>query len=271
MSSVGAGASTVVDGLSGGWAAMLAAGLPADLHGDLLVTPLAASWLACTAAALLAFDQLHILLSRVVLTDAAFSFWFILALATITVAVDRRDFRLAILAGVAAVDAATTRRHLGLLRSLPNYDCSRSLETYLFAILRNKLHDHFRRVSKAQRQSLDQLELDDAPSAWLDTETPSHYVAKQEGVVARRQALIRLQRSLERLPGVALVVGPAQQPLNAELGAVYSRSFPITSSGVSSSRRSSLMRSMSARPEACSKAWPSRSSTSASSASMIGK
>ena len=54
VSSVGAAASTVVDGLSGGWAAMLAAGLPADLHGDLLVTPLAASWLACTAAALLA-------------------------------------------------------------------------------------------------------------------------------------------------------------------------------------------------------------------------
>ena len=34
---------------------------------------------------------------------------------------------------------------LGLLRSLPNYDPRRSLETYLFAILRNKLHDHFRK------------------------------------------------------------------------------------------------------------------------------
>ena len=57
---------------------------------------------------------------------------------------------------------------LGLLRSLPNYDPGRSLETYLFAILRNKLHDHFRKMDKGQRQSLDQLEPGDAPQAWLD-------------------------------------------------------------------------------------------------------
>jgi RND superfamily putative drug exporter len=43
-------------------------------------------------------------------------------------------------------------------------------------------------------------------------------------IVDRRGALVRLQDGLERLPGVALVVGPAQQPLNQELGAVYSRS-----------------------------------------------
>ena len=45
-SSVGDAAGTVLDGTVGGWAAMLAAGLPADLHGDLLVTPLAFSWQA---------------------------------------------------------------------------------------------------------------------------------------------------------------------------------------------------------------------------------
>jgi RND superfamily putative drug exporter len=54
--------------------------------------------------------------------------------------------------------------------------------------------------------------------------SPTTVLVEGPGVVNRRQALIRLQRSVERLPGVALVVGPAQQPLNAELGAVYSQS-----------------------------------------------
>ena len=44
----------MLGGTVDGWAAMLAAGLPADLHGDLLVTPLALSWLASLAACLLA-------------------------------------------------------------------------------------------------------------------------------------------------------------------------------------------------------------------------
>jgi len=79
---------------------------------------------------------------------------------------------------------------LGLLRSLPNYDPDRSLETYLFAILRNKLHDQFRKAEKGQRQSLEQLETDDAPAAWLDRDTPSRYVAGQENIAAQRRALV---------------------------------------------------------------------------------
>ncbi|MGH7507582.1 MAG: ArnT family glycosyltransferase, partial [Longimicrobiales bacterium] len=63
------------------------------------------------AAALLALSQFHILLSRVVLTDAAFSFWFILALAAITLAVDRRDYRLAVLAGAVVGMAWNTKYH----------------------------------------------------------------------------------------------------------------------------------------------------------------
>ena len=62
---------------------------------------------------------------------------------------------------------------LGLMRSLPRYDPNRSLETYLFAILRNKLSDHFRKMAKGQRQSLEQLSVEDAPAAWLDADTPS--------------------------------------------------------------------------------------------------
>jgi len=79
---------------------------------------------------------------------------------------------------------------LGLLRSLPNYDRARSLETYLFAILRNKLHDHFRKLHKGQRQSLDQLGLDDTPEAWLVAETPSGHLADREALAAQRNALV---------------------------------------------------------------------------------
>ncbi len=79
---------------------------------------------------------------------------------------------------------------LGLMRSLPRYDASRSLETYLFAILRNKLNDFFRRRSKGQRQSLEALELEDAPAAWLQVDTPSDYVAREESRDAQRIALV---------------------------------------------------------------------------------
>jgi len=84
---------------------------------------------------------------------------------------------------------------LGLLRSLPNYDANRSLETYLFAILRNKLHDYLRRRHKGQRQSLDQLELDDAPEAWIDADTPSGHLSIKEKVTAQRAALVSCLRT----------------------------------------------------------------------------
>lgn len=83
---------------------------------------------------------------------------------------------------------------LGLLRSLPNYDPTRSLETYLFAILRNKIHDHLRRRQKGQRQSLETLETDDAPEAWIDNDTPSHYIANRESLEAERVALVSCLR-----------------------------------------------------------------------------
>ena len=78
---------------------------------------------------------------------------------------------------------------LGLLRSLPGFDASRSLETYLFAILRNKLHDYVRRRQKGQRQSLEQLDVEDAPEAWIDADTPSRHLADEEQVSAQRTAL----------------------------------------------------------------------------------
>jgi RND superfamily putative drug exporter len=54
--------------------------------------------------------------------------------------------------------------------------------------------------------------------------SPTTVLVEAPGIVDRRVALVRLQRSIGRLPGVALIVGPAEQPLATELGAVYSRS-----------------------------------------------
>lgn len=84
---------------------------------------------------------------------------------------------------------------MGLMRSLPNYDARRSLETYLFAILRRKLSDHYRKGDRGQRQNLDQLTLNDAPDAWVDGETPSRYMAGREGLEAQRGALVASLRS----------------------------------------------------------------------------
>lgn len=85
---------------------------------------------------------------------------------------------------------------VGLLKSLPTFDPSRSLETYLFAILRNKLSDHIRRRGAAgQRQSLDTLEMDDAAPAWIDRDTPSRRVASNERLDAQRRVLTGALRS----------------------------------------------------------------------------
>jgi RND superfamily putative drug exporter len=51
---------------------------------------------------------------------------------------------------------------------------------------------------------------------------PTTILLEGRGVTAQRAALVRLQRSLTGLPGVALVAGPAQQRLQTRLGAVYS-------------------------------------------------
>jgi 4-amino-4-deoxy-L-arabinose transferase-like glycosyltransferase len=66
---------------------------------------------ALIAAALLALNPLHILLSRVALTDVAFSFWFVLALGAVVWAVDRRDYRIAVPGGVLIGMAWNTKYH----------------------------------------------------------------------------------------------------------------------------------------------------------------
>ncbi len=83
---------------------------------------------------------------------------------------------------------------VGLLRSLPTFDRTRSLETYLFAILRHKLSDYVRRRPKTPRTSLEQAEADDAPSDYLAADTPSDYLSEQEGLSAQRAALVAALR-----------------------------------------------------------------------------
>lgn len=84
---------------------------------------------------------------------------------------------------------------VGLLRGLERFDASRSLETYLFAILRHKLHDHFRRAHTQRRQSLESLEAADLDARMHSRETPSRYMAGREQVVAQREALVQALRS----------------------------------------------------------------------------
>ncbi len=119
---------------------------------------------------------------------------------------------------------------LGLLRSLPTYDRERSLETYLFAILRNKLHDHFRRTGRKQRQSLEALELDEAPQAWLTRDTPSTQLQDEEERAEQRRALVHcLRQYAEQCQGqrrfqeliiveMLVVLGMRNKEVAADLG-----------------------------------------------------
>jgi RND superfamily putative drug exporter len=54
--------------------------------------------------------------------------------------------------------------------------------------------------------------------------SPTVVLVEGRGVVDRRPALRELQKRIGSLPGVALVVGPREQRLQGELGAVYARS-----------------------------------------------
>jgi RND superfamily putative drug exporter len=54
--------------------------------------------------------------------------------------------------------------------------------------------------------------------------SPTTVIVERGSIAERRSELRDLQGRVARLPGVALVVGPREQPLAGELGAVYARS-----------------------------------------------
>lgn len=78
---------------------------------------------------------------------------------------------------------------IGFLQSLTHYDQSRSLETYLFTILRYKLYDLLRQrklpISAVTAEGDDWLER----AGPDDTQTPSRYLADQE-VLAQQESLL---------------------------------------------------------------------------------
>jgi RNA polymerase sigma factor (sigma-70 family) len=94
-------------------------------------------------------------------------------------------FARARVAGQADAEDLVQETLVGFVQSLPHYDASRELETYLFTILRYKLCDLFR-----QRKVTPLHALPDGEDAWDrilpgDTETPSGVAAKAEA--QRRQ------------------------------------------------------------------------------------
>lgn len=85
---------------------------------------------------------------------------------------------------------------VGFLQSLPNYDSSRSLETYLFTILRYKLVDQLR------SRKIAPLNPDAGEEDWWDRiepqegETPSRAAAAAEDLAAQEVLLADLLRKL---------------------------------------------------------------------------
>lgn len=104
------------------------------------------------------------------------------------------SFARRMLAAPADAEDVVQETFIGLLRSLGNYDERRSLETYLFAILRNKLHDQFRKSKNRERTSLDALDAGAGEAFMDDSESPSHYVAGSESLETQRSVLVDAMR-----------------------------------------------------------------------------
>jgi len=91
-------------------------------------------------------------------------------------------FARARLAAHADAEDVVQEAFIGFLQSLGNYDTSRPLETYLFAILRYKIHDLLKRQGARPMITVqDGAMLDDALQADHHTgETPSRYLGADE-------------------------------------------------------------------------------------------
>lgn len=104
------------------------------------------------------------------------------------------------LRGVADADDAVQETFLGFLQSLPNYDSSRSLETYLFAIARYKIGDacRRRRIPIAADFATDEEQMHDFADRPGAVETPSGILLGKESREQQEHLMTDALRGLIR-------------------------------------------------------------------------
>ena len=134
------------------------------------------------------------------------------------------------LSSAADVDDTVQETLLGFVQSLPHYDPSRSLETYLFAILRYKIGDVCRRRRLPTPADFGGEESDEFSERPSPAETPSGTLRRQESLERQRtliadglKALIREYGEKEKLDDLQIVelafyVGRRNKDIAARLG-----------------------------------------------------
>lgn len=96
------------------------------------------------------------------------------------------------------VDDVVQETLLGFLRSLPHYDSSRDLESYLFTIAAHKIRDHLRKQGRHPLGLLNDLQGDEnsAPQIPGSIRGPSSILASAERVRGEEVRLIEALRTM---------------------------------------------------------------------------
>lgn len=98
-----------------------------------------------------------------------------------------------------AVDDIVQETFLGFVRSLPHYDASRELESYLFTIAAHKIRDHLRKNGRhplALLGDMSQSRAPREPSASARVRGPSSLLASRERVEGEEKRLTELLRAM---------------------------------------------------------------------------
>jgi RNA polymerase sigma-70 factor (ECF subfamily) len=116
------------------------------------------------------------------------------------------------LGGAADVDDVVQETMVGFVQSLGTYDSARSLETYLFAILRNQINRVWRKKGATKEAGFDPLDEMDSDLLVAGAESPSGWLAgaeltdKQESALAEAlRQMVRGLRDRERLEDLQVV------------------------------------------------------------------
>jgi len=116
------------------------------------------------------------------------------------------------LGGAADVDDVVQETMVGFVQSLSTYDADRSLETYLFAILRNQINRVWRKKGATKEAGFDPLDEMDSDVLVAGAESPSGWLAgaeltdQQEAALAEAlRQMVRGLRDRERLEDLQVV------------------------------------------------------------------